>query len=519
MSRMAEMLTIPHLLTIPEPLERAWTWLEAHSWADEQDGTWVVAPPVELCPVGPVFLPDLLLDTWLEDDSPANECLLPIAQLTASGDVAAMWRDAGGVIRFVALGADQDTLVLADSAVDFLRMIASEWPPEFREWVEASFDVTVPDRWTAPESDAFTDWMALAQNDELEPINSQHGIEGGEADLGFVDLPAQRVIELAAVLSTIPFPAERTDRSVNGIAVTSTPQGHLVELVHTGDFVDDRDGTRFEEAYAKVGPRMEDLEDAALARWGEPEIHQLRQDDSATHLDQLLTTFGHDEAAVWRTDEKTATVLFSGQGDQALPLLQYLLVCPATSVGTSVDDKGPTVAAESTKWRIDDLVGGASLVEVRDRVEAVGRDSHVAPIRHADGTERHGWSDGTGAASAWWFTPDGRAMMITSDQDSTLNLSGEPDAFVRQLARYDGVHGDLAALARNRGEELLPNYVDGDETVHAATGIFHFDGEQWCIADGLQAELTRRGLDRAETGVAVCLSPYGFDSPSVAGPA
>lgn len=492
MARLTSLLTTRGSFAVPEPLDRAWTWMEDQGWGYDHDGIWCLIPEPDR--TGSTFADQVRLpDAFADVD---HDRLTPIAVITHSGDVAAMWRDDNDGVQFVALGADGDTLTLAETPIDFLRLVAVDWPAAFRDWVETTFDVEVPDRWTAPDNDEFTDWIAAVQNDDALT----------EPDELWVRVDPARVIALAEKLLHTPYEQEPTDRTIDGIAVTTTPQCHLVPLIRTGDFADDADGSAFEATYERVGPAMEALEDAALESWGEPQMHQVA-DVEADHsyLDQVLLGLQHEEAAVWLRDG-SAIVLCSGQGDQGLPLVQDLLICPTATVDAPVQDQQPTGTV------IDDLVAGTPLADVREHARLVNEQSEVTAVHHVDGTVRYGWTDGAGAVTAWWFTPDERAMLLVFDHESELSLYGLPDDFDRQEALYDGVPADLVALARNRDadEQLLLNCADGDETIHAATGIFFCVEERWFIADGLLRELSRRDLTLADTGLAVGLAPYDF---------
>lgn len=113
-----------------------------------------------------------------EPGDPGFDQLMPIAETSGDGGVGALWLDQG-TLRFVSLGSDGENIVLANSAVDFLRLISiglvdlNSWDLElepededavdalapFREWVETEFDTTVPETWSIEDPDPFADWV------------------------------------------------------------------------------------------------------------------------------------------------------------------------------------------------------------------------------------------------------------------------------------------------------------------------------------------------------------------------
>lgn len=179
MSHMADSLSLPAGFPLPEPLERAWTWLEAQGWGTRTEHGYFLTPYAGDVQLGVVFSPDLTTEGWIEPGAPGSERLIPIAEIAGDGSVGALWLDDTDAERFVALGSGGELFRLADSAVDFLRLIAighdevapflwAEAPedPEtieahaaFRDWVEQEFSVTVPEIWEGPADDGFSDWV------------------------------------------------------------------------------------------------------------------------------------------------------------------------------------------------------------------------------------------------------------------------------------------------------------------------------------------------------------------------
>lgn len=184
MSRFAELLTpsLPEGFTIPEPLDRAWSWMEAQGWGRENGNGYFVTPYAGDRQLGPVFSPQESLVGWFEPGDPGYDQLVPIAEISGDGGTGAIWID-GDRVRFVGLGSDGDTFLLAESAVDFLRLIAighhelNTWDLEsepeeedaveahaaFRQWVESEFDTTVPPVWSTADPDPFEAWVGQMQ--------------------------------------------------------------------------------------------------------------------------------------------------------------------------------------------------------------------------------------------------------------------------------------------------------------------------------------------------------------------
>ncbi|TQM81366.1 hypothetical protein FHX81_3731 [Saccharothrix saharensis] len=152
------------------------------------------------------------------------------------------------------------------------------------------------------------------------------------------------------------------------------------------------------------------------------------------------------------------------------------------------------------------------LVEVRRRAAIVGETADVAPMT-VDGAQRFGWNDRGGQSAVWYFTPEGRALLLTFDHETDLNLYAEGD-YALQESLYRGVPEDLVRLVRNRPENYeslnLADEATGS-TIHYAGGVFWFDGERWHAAEGFLEHCEREGLDpMVESGFEYCLEAYRF---------
>ena len=152
------------------------------------------------------------------------------------------------------------------------------------------------------------------------------------------------------------------------------------------------------------------------------------------------------------------------------------------------------------------------LAEVRRRAAIIGEIAEVAPMT-VDGAVRFAWNDSGGQSAVWYFTPEGRALLLTFDHETDLNLYAEGDYAVQE-SLYRGVPEDLVRLVRNRPENYeslnLTDEATGN-TIHYAGGVFWFDGERWRESEGLVEHCEREGLDpTADSGFGYCLEPYLF---------
>ncbi|WP_051772800.1 hypothetical protein [Saccharothrix sp. NRRL B-16314] len=159
------------------------------------------------------------------------------------------------------------------------------------------------------------------------------------------------------------------------------------------------------------------------------------------------------------------------------------------------------------------------LAEARRRAAIVGELAGVAPVA-VDDAERFAWNDGGGQSAVWYFTPDGRALLLTFDHESDLNLYAEGD-YALQESLYRGVPEDLVRLVRNRPENYESlNLVDPEtgHAIHYAGGVFWFDGERWRAAEGFLEHCEQEGLSpMTESGFDYCLDACAFGREFTAG--
>jgi hypothetical protein len=159
-----------------------------------------------------------------------------------------------------------------------------------------------------------------------------------------------------------------------------------------------------------------------------------------------------------------------------------------------------------------DAFRATPLAEVRRRAAIVDEIVEVAPVT-VDGARRFGWNDGGGQSAVWYFTEDGRGLLLTFDHEAELNLYAEGD-YALQRSFYDGVPEDLVRLVRNRPENYESlNLTDPQtkDTIHYAGGVFWCDGTEWRVADGVAGYCRRKKLDLFnESGFDYCLQDYRF---------
>lgn len=162
-----------------------------------------------------------------------------------------------------------------------------------------------------------------------------------------------------------------------------------------------------------------------------------------------------------------------------------------------------------TTW---DALTATPLPEVRRRAAVVDDFVGVQPVT-VPGARRLAWNDGGGQSAVWYFAEDGRALLLTFDHESELNLYAEDD-FALQESFYEGVPESLVALVRDRPENYESlNLTDPGtgRTIHYAGGVFWYDGTRWHVADGLAEYCRQEDVDLFdESGFAYCLAVYGF---------
>ncbi|MDI3098786.1 hypothetical protein QJ054_17205 [Streptomyces sp. AN-3] len=150
------------------------------------------------------------------------------------------------------------------------------------------------------------------------------------------------------------------------------------------------------------------------------------------------------------------------------------------------------------------------LPEIRRRAAVVDDLAQVDPVT-VPGAHRLAWNDGGGQSAVWYFTEDGRVLLLTFDHESVLNLYAEDD-FALQESFFEGVPESLVTLVRDRPENYESlNLTDArtGRTIHYAGGVFWYDGTRWQVSDGLAEYCRREGIDLfGESGFDYCLDAY-----------
>ena len=130
-----------------------------------------------------------------------------------------------------------------------------------------------------------------------------------------------------------------------------------------------------------------------------------------------------------------------------------------------------------------------------------------------DDATRFAWNDSGGQSIAWYFTDDGRALLIAFEHEGELNVPGPTGDFALQQTYYRGVPDDLLRYAGDRTkayENLTLTDPETGATLLTATGVCWYDGTHWHVAEGLLEYCASEDIDLAfEAGLD--LSPYVLD--------
>jgi len=180
----AILTTRPDWGSLPAELSLAFDWMQQHGRAEKRADLVFATPYAGERQLGAVFQDGLTTEGWLDDEEAAAR-LLPIAESDGAGGFIALWRPADGAPAKAVVINDLDQTLIADSALDLLRLVAighdelrtftiSEPAPaesaaahaEFRAWVEETFDVDVPEAWGLPASEAFDRWWRVGTGEE-----------------------------------------------------------------------------------------------------------------------------------------------------------------------------------------------------------------------------------------------------------------------------------------------------------------------------------------------------------------
>lgn len=301
MSRMRDELTLPDGVQIPAELEAAWSWMEEQGYGEVgDDGGYLVTPYAGPQQWGPVFSTRESLTGWLEPGQAGHDRLVPLAEVGGDGSTAALWRTGAEETKVVLLGSDGDAHVLAETALDFLRLLAVGYveltyvggepdEPEavaalagFRSWLEATYGVTVPAQWPdLPDRDDFTEWLwarveeakaatAAAQAAHAPPTLLTDRLTGELATM-ITWLTAPDALEQATTFVGTPEAASERNLQAPGLYVSfarsGEPVAQAVEVTLRGESVYPRpdrviDGidasSTSADVQARLGPPAED---------------------------------------------------------------------------------------------------------------------------------------------------------------------------------------------------------------------------------------------------------------------
>lgn len=176
---------------VPEPLDRAWEWMEANGHGAGPGAAFITPCTGEL-DLHPTF-GEPSATGWFPPGTAEVDRVVPFGTTDSTGGMLAFWAD-GDRLRIVVLGSEGEAFVLVEDPVDLLRLTAIGYPElqtyyftepaegefgedtaatvaPFRAWVEESFAVTVPEVWPeVEEDDEFTAWVT-ARTDAARAAN------------------------------------------------------------------------------------------------------------------------------------------------------------------------------------------------------------------------------------------------------------------------------------------------------------------------------------------------------------
>lgn len=178
--------SFPPGLSLPAEFEILFTWMEANGFVHSftrRSGRYASLYPSDEGGTGTSLVSFTPVDRvgvegWTGGNRAASDCLAPLLRTGGDGSYAAIWKDDAGRQRFVHLGSGSGSTMLCtlvDNPVDFLRLVAIGYeelcwpdvfhltpeaaydenhdehdppynlPVQFREWVERTFRVSVPE--------------------------------------------------------------------------------------------------------------------------------------------------------------------------------------------------------------------------------------------------------------------------------------------------------------------------------------------------------------------------------------
>lgn len=152
-----------------------------------------------------------------------------------------------------------------------------------------------------------------------------------------------------------------------------------------------------------------------------------------------------------------------------------------------------TLPLEELQWRmaiVTDLTGTAA---------SCSQSTHE---RRLAGATRYAWNDSGGTSLLVYVTDDGRALIVTFEAESALNIGFGDEDHPYLSAMLRGVPSDLRQLTEEAGQDAGDHYPDlvltdtvTGRRLIAATGVFWHDGRRWHVADGVLAVCAEEGID------------------------
>lgn len=297
--------------------------MEAKGWGFENKHGYFLTPYAGTAELGIVFSPTETLTGWFEPGEDGYDRLFPLGQTDGTGSFAALWRDPSDEIRAVVLGSEGERLYVADSAVDFLRLLSigylelnsysiDEAPidddeesvtalTEFRAWVEEEFTVSVPPQWLVLEPDPFDVWVSGVKGEEPAVAASEPEPAPVAAPFTLPSVDIDAVVEACRKLFDEPRIEGIRFRRFNGLRLTTAAWGHELGLI------EEREPAGLDEETALAG-LMSDVRSAFVAEWGAPRAEAAAKDSWVANK-LVVTSIQHVD--LWPVGDDLVVALFT----------------------------------------------------------------------------------------------------------------------------------------------------------------------------------------------------------------
>lgn len=172
------------------------------------------------------------------------------------------------------------------------------------------------------------------------------------------------------------------------------------------------------------------------------------------------------------------------------------------------DQAGAHMLAELDATPLGELRRRAAIVSALS--DGPASFSQPSVSYRVDGATRFAWNDSGGQSVQWYFTDDGRALMIAFEHEGELNTFGPADGFALLRTYYRGVPDDLMRYAADRTRAYENLSLTDPETgaeLLLATGVCWYDGAHWHVAEGLLEHCADEGID-LDFEAGLDMSPY-----------